>query len=114
MELPELVPIEYRGTLVALVSARRVHIVDPVLRARPTGDPELRFVAFMCLCCGEVLRGRLPGPYTNELGEAWARLATDGDAGATEAALDTPAARVDDDRDGPGPVARTPHRGDRR
>src|SRR5690349_21636559 len=75
MELPELVPIEYDGELVALVSAERVHIISPRLAARPAGDPELRFVAYMCLCCGEVLRGNLPGPYTQELGELWARQA---------------------------------------
>src|SRR4051794_21896222 len=75
MELPELVPIEYRGQLVALVSSRRVHIIAPWLATRPAGDPELRFVAFMALCCNEVLQGRLPGPYTNELGERWAHRA---------------------------------------
>src|SRR4051794_22041072 len=47
MELPELVPIEYRGQLVALVSIRRIHIIAPWLLARPSGDPELRFVAYM-------------------------------------------------------------------
>ena len=31
MDLPELVPIEYRGQLVALVSARRIHFVAPWL-----------------------------------------------------------------------------------
>jgi hypothetical protein len=87
MELPRLVPIEYSGELVALVSARRVHIVAPWLLECPAGDPELRFVAYMCLCCGEVLNGRLPGPYTVELGEQWARravaLAPAGRAAAT-------------------------------
>jgi hypothetical protein len=75
MELPELVPIEYRGQLVALVSTRRIHIIAPWLADRPTGDPELRFVAFMCLCCREVLTDNLSGPYTPSLGEEWARLA---------------------------------------
>jgi hypothetical protein len=56
-----------------------VHIVDPALLARPAGDPGLRFVAYMCLCCGEVLRGHLPGPYTDALGEAWARSAIVGE-----------------------------------
>jgi hypothetical protein len=45
-----LVPIEYRDALVALVSARRFHIVAPWLVDRPPGDPELRFVAYMCAC----------------------------------------------------------------
>ena len=75
MELPSLVPIEYRGELVALVSRERVHIISPRLLSLPKGDPDLRFVAFMCLCCGEVLNGRLAAPYSNALGEAWARAA---------------------------------------
>jgi hypothetical protein len=29
----------------------------------------------MCLCCGEILRGQLAGPYTQELSEIWARQA---------------------------------------
>jgi hypothetical protein len=60
MGLPGLVPIEFRGPLVALVSARRIHIVAPWLLDRPAGDPELRFIAYMYLCCTEVLDGRLP------------------------------------------------------
>jgi hypothetical protein len=117
MELPELVPIEYRGNLVALVSARRVHIVAPWLRTRPAGDPELRFVAYMCLCCGEVLRGGLPGPYTDELGEEWATHAMAGeprDAATSMSALDR--AEADADRDAPGPHhrnGRPPHGGQR-
>jgi hypothetical protein len=79
MEVPDLIPIEYRGELVALVSPRRVHIISPRLRIAPVGDAELRFVTFMCLCCAEVLDGRLPGPYTPELGEAWAQHALSSD-----------------------------------
>jgi hypothetical protein len=75
MELPVLVPIEYRDELVALVSRQRVHIVSPWLLDLPAGDPDLRFVAFMCACCGEVLNGRIPGPFTSEFGERWARSA---------------------------------------
>jgi hypothetical protein len=75
VELPELVPIEYRGELVALVSRERVHLVSPRMRTLQAGDPELRFVAYMCAYCGEVLNGRLPGPLTNEMAEQWARAA---------------------------------------
>ncbi len=75
MELPELEPVEYRGELVALVSRERVHIISPWLARLPASDPDLRFVAFMCLCCGEVLNGRLAGPFTSEFAERWARLA---------------------------------------
>jgi hypothetical protein len=89
MEVPDLVPIEYRGELVALVSRRRVHIISARLRIAPVGDAELRFVTFMCLCCAEVLDGRLPGPYTQELGEAWAHHALSA-AGSGERREDAP------------------------
>jgi hypothetical protein len=75
MELPTLVPIEYRGELVALVSKERIHIVAPRLRTCAAGDPELKFVTYMCACCVEVLQERLPGPYTEMLAETWARHA---------------------------------------
>ena len=71
----QMVPIEYRGELVALVSRQRVHIIAPWLASRPAGDPDLRFVGYMCVCCGEVLNGRIPGPFTSGLGERWAREA---------------------------------------
>lgn len=75
MELPTLVPIEYRGELVALVSPTRIHIVSPRLRCCPSDDHDFRFVTFMCLCCGEALNGRLPGAYSNAIAEAWAERA---------------------------------------
>lgn len=75
MDHPTLVPIEYRGELVALVSPTRIHIVSPRLRACPPEDHDFRFVTFMCLCCGEALNGRLPGPYSNDIGEMWAERA---------------------------------------
>ena len=70
-----MVPIEYRGELVAVVSERRAHIVSPRLLAAQAGDPDLMFVALLCACCSEVLNGRLAGPYTADLGESWARRA---------------------------------------
>ena len=85
MKLPVLEPIEYRGELVALVSKDRIHIISPRLLTRPAGDPELRLIAHMCLCCGEVLAGRLPGPYTEALGQEWARIALTPDTPAEQA-----------------------------
>jgi hypothetical protein len=80
MELPTLVPVEYRGELVALVSPRRVHIIAPRLLAAPRADADLMFVALMCACCTEILAGRLAGPYTDVLGEEWAQRALDAQA----------------------------------
>lgn len=71
----DVVEIEYRGELAALVSPRRLHIISPELIARPPGDPDLRFVAYMCACYVEVAAGRLPGPFSSALGERWARAA---------------------------------------
>src|SRR5690348_18347990 len=53
MDVPTLVPVEYRDGLAALVSAKKVHIVAPWLLVRPAGDPELRFLGFMCLCAAD-------------------------------------------------------------
>ena len=74
-ELPTLVPIEYHGELVALVSPTRIHIISPRLRACPPEDHDLRFVTFLCLCCAEALNGRLPGPYSNDIARTWAERA---------------------------------------
>lgn len=71
----ELAPIEYRGELVALASARRFHVVAPWLAARTPGDPDLRFVAYMCLCYAEVAAGSLPAQFSSELAERWSRMA---------------------------------------
>ncbi|WP_028065596.1 hypothetical protein [Solirubrobacter soli] len=72
MDLPTLVPIEYHGELVALVSLRRTHIISPRLLSAQVGDKDLQFVALMCACCAEVLAGGIPGPYTDALGAEWA------------------------------------------
>lgn len=70
-----LAPVEYRGQLVALASPQRFHIVAPWLLRRPAGDPELRFVGYMCACYAEIAAGHLPGPFTSELAQRWARAA---------------------------------------
>jgi hypothetical protein len=75
MQLASMVPVEYRGELVALVSRRRIHIVAPWLLQRPAGDAELRFIAFMCAYAGQVLAGTIAGPFSSELAELWTRRA---------------------------------------
>jgi len=44
-----LEPIEYRGELVALVGVERFHLISLRLLECPPDDPDLRFVAFMCV-----------------------------------------------------------------
>jgi hypothetical protein len=75
MDTPWLEPVLYAGELVALVSPRRAYIVAPWLRERPSGDADLRFVAYMCAYGVEVLAGRLPGPFTSATAEAVVRRA---------------------------------------
>lgn len=69
-----LQPVTYRGRLVACATARRFFLCDELDR-RPAGDPELTFVVFMCLYAADVLRGSLPGPYTDERARVYARAA---------------------------------------
>lgn len=70
-----LVPVEYRGELVALASRERFHIVSPRRAVRSAGDPELRFVALMCAYWGQVLGDGLSHGITNALIEEGARRA---------------------------------------
>ncbi|MGH2944914.1 MAG: hypothetical protein ACRDPC_01350 [Solirubrobacteraceae bacterium] len=68
-------PIVYDGRLVALAGPRRCHVLVADL-----DEDELRLVMAMCLCSREVRLGRLPGPYTAELAEQWARILLAGSA----------------------------------
>jgi hypothetical protein len=69
-----LQPIAYRGRVVACASATRVFLADE-LRRRPDGDPELRFVLFMCCYARDVMTGELPGRYSDANARALARAA---------------------------------------
>ncbi len=70
----ELQPILYRGRLVAAGGPERFFL-SPTLDRRPAGDPECTFVCFMCFYAGEVIRGELPGPYSDQHAVAFARAA---------------------------------------
>ena len=55
------------------MSADRVHIVSPWLLERPAGDPDLRFVAYICLFgASELSAGHV---FDSQAAEAWARAA---------------------------------------
>jgi hypothetical protein len=67
--------ISYRGRPVALVAPERVHVLAPWLQDTPPGDPDARFVLFMCTFARMVQLGRLPPPFSNTAAERWARIA---------------------------------------
>ena len=69
-----LQPITYWGRLVACVTAARLFVVDQLER-RPSADPELRFVLFMCAYARDVITGELTGPCSDEHARAYARAA---------------------------------------
>jgi hypothetical protein len=70
-----LEPIQYRGELVALAGADRFHLIAPRLLVCPPDDPELRFVAFMCVCRRSAQEAGLTGPLAGDVLERWARRA---------------------------------------
>jgi len=69
-----LVTITYGGRVVAAASARRMFLCER-LALRPVADPERTFVIYMGAYAGDVLRGELPGPYSDEQARQYARAA---------------------------------------
>jgi hypothetical protein len=67
--------ISYHGRPVALVAPERVHVLAPWLAYAPAGDPDARFVLFMCVFARLVQRGRLPCAFSTADAECWARSA---------------------------------------
>jgi hypothetical protein len=66
--------VRYRGRTVAGATSQAV-FVTPDLAARPTGDPEVRFILYMAAYAREILAGELPGPYTDDKAKRFARAA---------------------------------------
>jgi hypothetical protein len=64
--------ISYRGELVGVATRSRVYLA-PQIEALAPGDPKLRFVAAMCLYSRDVDEGKVPGPFTDEDAELYAR-----------------------------------------
>jgi hypothetical protein len=65
-------PVYYGGRLAAAATRSRFFLCDD-LRHRPAADPERTFVIYMCAYAGDVLNGRLPGPYTDLGARAYGR-----------------------------------------
>jgi hypothetical protein len=64
--------ISYRGELVAIATRARVYLA-PQVSALAQGTPKQRFVAAMCLYSRDVDESEVPGPYTDEGAELYAR-----------------------------------------
>lgn len=64
--------ITYRGRVVAAATADEFFLSEQ-LRGRPFGDPERTFVLLMAAYAAGVLRGELPGSYTEERACRFAR-----------------------------------------
>jgi hypothetical protein len=75
MAFERLRPVMYKGELVAPAGRRRFHLLAPWLDDRPTCDPELQFVAMLCLYHRQVLSGALPESADPQIAERWATLA---------------------------------------
>jgi hypothetical protein len=70
--MKEIQPITYRGRTVAACTPERIFLSDE-LEQRPRGDPELTFVLYMCAYAGDIARGQLPAPYTDDDAVQYAR-----------------------------------------
>ena len=66
--------VQYAGRPAALVGIRRLSFLGDV-RHRPPGDPVVRVVSHMAYYAQLVLSGQMPGPYTDQDAERFARLA---------------------------------------
>jgi hypothetical protein len=69
-----MLPISYRGQIVACATAERFFLSDELER-RPLDDPERRFVTWMCVYAHDVLIGELSGPCSSERARCYARAA---------------------------------------
>ena len=61
----ETITITYQDRGVALAAPRRVWLAVHI-QALPAGHPTKCVVAFMAFYARDVLRGELPGPYSDE------------------------------------------------
>ncbi len=64
--------LSYDGAAVAVAGATRVWLA-PAIDDLPCGDPLKRFVAAMCLYALDVRLELVPGPYSDQRAELYAR-----------------------------------------
>ena len=91
--------IQYNGEVVAVAGSQRFHLA-PRIEALEPRDPLRAMVAMMCVFAQRIRGGELPGPYSDDRAELYARCAlTDEEAFISAASgendSEIPAARFD-------------------
>lgn len=74
MTSPDDITITYDGTIAA-IAGPTTFVLAPAIAALPVAHPTTRVVAFMCAFARDVLTGDLPGPYSDNDAERFARWA---------------------------------------
>ena len=67
-------PITHRGRTVAVPGTQRFWLAED-LHQLPADHPEVVWAVWMALCARDVLRGQLPGPYSDCAARAYAAAA---------------------------------------
>ena len=70
----DTITLTYHGQTVALAARARFWLAAHI-EALPAGHPDKRHVCFMALYARDVLTGDLPGPYSDDDADRFARLA---------------------------------------
>jgi hypothetical protein len=70
----DTITLSYQGQTVAVAARARFWLAAHI-EALPTGHPDKRHVCFMALYARDVLTGALPGPYSDDDADRFARLA---------------------------------------
>src|ERR671916_605488 len=70
----DTITLTHQGQAVALAAPQRLWFAAHI-EALPDGHPRKRLVIFMALYAREILTGKIPGPYSDEDAERFARLA---------------------------------------
>jgi hypothetical protein len=61
------------GVIVAVAGATRFYLA-PDIESRPPDDAERRVAVLMCAYAHRVSAGAVPGPYSDERAELWAKF----------------------------------------
>jgi len=70
----DTITLSYHGQTVALAGRGRFWLAAHI-EALPTGHPDKQHVCFMALYARDVLTGQLPGPYSDDDADRFARRA---------------------------------------